>query len=53
MLTIDPSLHRTPQRVVCLVPSLTEAFFAFRLEDTYGADEEDGQYALQTGTRVS
>ncbi len=33
MLTIDPSLHRTPQRVVCLVPSLTEALYAFGLED--------------------
>ena len=34
MLTISPSLHRTPQRIVCLVPSLTEALFAFGLEDS-------------------
>jgi len=31
MLTINPSLQRTPQRIVCLVPSLTEALFAFGL----------------------
>ena len=31
MLTITPSLQRTPQRIVCLVPSLTEALFAFGL----------------------
>jgi ABC-type Fe3+-hydroxamate transport system substrate-binding protein len=31
MLTINPSLPRTPQRIVCLVPSLTEALFAFGL----------------------
>jgi ABC-type Fe3+-citrate transport system substrate-binding protein len=34
MLSISPSLHRTPQRIVCLVPSLTEALFAFGLEDS-------------------
>ena len=34
MLTISPSLYRTPQRIVCLVPSLTEALFAFGLEDS-------------------
>jgi ABC-type Fe3+-hydroxamate transport system substrate-binding protein len=32
MLTITPPLHRTPQRIVSLVPSLTEALFAFGLE---------------------
>jgi len=31
MLTITPSLQRMPQRIVCLVPSLTEALFAFGL----------------------
>jgi Periplasmic binding protein len=31
MLTINPSLQRTLQRIVCLVPSLTEALFAFGL----------------------
>jgi ABC-type Fe3+-hydroxamate transport system substrate-binding protein len=31
MLTISPSLQRTPQRIVCLVHSLTEALFAFGL----------------------
>jgi ABC-type Fe3+-hydroxamate transport system substrate-binding protein len=33
MLTITPPLQRTPQRIVCLVPSLTEALFAFGLGD--------------------
>jgi ABC-type Fe3+-hydroxamate transport system substrate-binding protein len=32
MLTITPPLQRTPQRIVSLVPSLTEALFAFGLE---------------------
>jgi ABC-type Fe3+-hydroxamate transport system substrate-binding protein len=32
VLTIRPSLQRPPQRIVCLVPSLTEALFAFGLE---------------------
>ncbi|MGH8063736.1 MAG: helical backbone metal receptor [Candidatus Entotheonellia bacterium] len=31
MLTITPPLQRTPQRIVSLVPSLTEALFAFGL----------------------
>jgi ABC-type Fe3+-hydroxamate transport system substrate-binding protein len=31
MLMINPSLQRTPQRIVCLVPRLTEALFAFGL----------------------
>ena len=30
----QPTLHRTPQRIVSLVPSLTEALFAFGLEDS-------------------
>ena len=34
MLTITPPLHRRPQRIVCLVPSLTEALFAFGLGDS-------------------
>jgi ABC-type Fe3+-citrate transport system substrate-binding protein len=34
MPTISPSLHRTPHRIVCLVPSLTDALFAFGLEDS-------------------
>jgi ABC-type Fe3+-hydroxamate transport system substrate-binding protein len=34
MLTISPSLQRTPQRIVCLVPSLTEVLFAFGLGDS-------------------
>jgi ABC-type Fe3+-citrate transport system substrate-binding protein len=34
MPTISPPLHRTPQRIVCLVPSLTEALFAFGLGDS-------------------
>jgi ABC-type Fe3+-hydroxamate transport system substrate-binding protein len=33
MMTITPQLRRTPQRVVSLVPSLTEALFAFGLGD--------------------
>jgi ABC-type Fe3+-hydroxamate transport system substrate-binding protein len=32
MLTITPPLQRTPQRIVSLVPSLTEVLFAFGLE---------------------
>jgi ABC-type Fe3+-hydroxamate transport system substrate-binding protein len=32
MLTVTPPLQRTPQRIVSLVPSLTEALFAFGLE---------------------
>jgi ABC-type Fe3+-hydroxamate transport system substrate-binding protein len=32
MLTITPPLQRTPQRIISLVPSLTEALFAFGLE---------------------
>jgi ABC-type Fe3+-hydroxamate transport system substrate-binding protein len=32
MLTISPPLQRTPRRVVSLVPSLTEALFAFGLD---------------------
>jgi ABC-type Fe3+-hydroxamate transport system substrate-binding protein len=32
MLTITPPLQRTPQHIVSLVPSLTEALFAFGLE---------------------
>jgi ABC-type Fe3+-hydroxamate transport system substrate-binding protein len=31
MLTVTPPLPRTPQRIVSLVPSLTEALFAFGL----------------------
>jgi ABC-type Fe3+-hydroxamate transport system substrate-binding protein len=34
MQTVNPSLHRRPQRIVCLVPSLTEALFAFGLQDS-------------------
>jgi ABC-type Fe3+-hydroxamate transport system substrate-binding protein len=33
MLTIAPPLQRMPQRIVCLVPSLTETLFAFGLGD--------------------
>jgi ABC-type Fe3+-hydroxamate transport system substrate-binding protein len=33
MRTIDPSLHRTLQQLVCLVPSLAEVFFACGLEN--------------------
>ena len=32
MLTITPPLQRTPQRIVALVPNLTEALFTFGLE---------------------
>jgi iron complex transport system substrate-binding protein len=31
MLMINPSLQRTPQRIVCLIPRLMEALFAFGL----------------------
>jgi ABC-type Fe3+-hydroxamate transport system substrate-binding protein len=34
VLTITPPLQRTPQRIVCLVPSLTESLFAFGLGDS-------------------
>jgi ABC-type Fe3+-hydroxamate transport system substrate-binding protein len=34
MVTISPPLRRRPQRIVCLVPSLTEALFAFGLGDS-------------------
>jgi ABC-type Fe3+-hydroxamate transport system substrate-binding protein len=33
MATVAPRLQRTPQRIVSLVPSLTEALFAFGLAD--------------------
>jgi ABC-type Fe3+-hydroxamate transport system substrate-binding protein len=33
MLAVIPPLSQTPRRIVCLVPSLTEALFAFGLGD--------------------